>query len=667
MRGPRRRWVAAAIIAALFAIACTGDEGSDESADGADALIRFDSRGGDSFGHSERVIGQTECDDLAFEINGGPVDATTELSGATFTAEVPLLPGRNEVSAVCGEGEIRSEFITFEQRIRRGPTARVKVRVEGNKVTLDAGASSEDFDGAAITEYSWRPGQRRVRGQPQGDLGSANLQALTSADGSTVELDAPSGDGEYFVTVEVGDDADRSDSSMTYFEVDDGTARAVDLMNEHPSWIDQAIVYAPVPALWGKGGPKAVQRRLPYLKELGVNVLWLWPPTTLRASGEEYAINDFFEVDPSWGPRDALVELVEEAHQMGMYVIADFVPNHMSSASPYFKDAERREELSPYWNFFDRQGGEATYYFGWDHLPNLNYENPEVRTMIMESMSHWVRDIGMDGFRVDVAWGVKRRRPHFWPEWRREMKRVNPDLFLLAEATGVDRYYFRNGFDVAYDWTNELGEWAWGSAFESPQEAGALLREAITNGGRGYARDARILRFLNNNDTGVRFVDKHGPGITKVGATMQFTLPGIPALFAGDEIGASYEPYSNLTRIPWRDKHGLRPTYERLIELRKSMPALTGLDVALLESNVNSVLAYVRPPAGGSGPVLVVLNFGSSTQVELTGPAIDEVLASGPVLDDLLNGGHVELSAPGASAAITMPAESAVVLTPEGN
>jgi pimeloyl-ACP methyl ester carboxylesterase len=83
------------------------------------------------------------------------------------------------------------------------------------------------------------------------------------------------------------------------------------------------------------------------------------------------------------------------------------------------------------------------------------------------------------------------------------------------------------------------------------------------------------MRFLNNNDTGARFVDQHGPKVTKVAATMQFTLPGIPAMFAGDEIGASYEPYSNLTPIPWRDRHGLRSHYERLIELRHTLPALT--------------------------------------------------------------------------------------------
>jgi glycosidase len=113
-----------------------------------------------------------------------------------------------------------------------------------------------------------------------------------------------------------------------------------------------------------------------------------------------------------------------------------------------------------------------------------------------------VRDIGVDGFRMDVAWGVKGRRPDFWPRWRREMKRINPDLFLLAEASGVDPYYFANGFDVAYDWTRSLGQWAWSSGFDFPQEAGPLLRE------RDHERRKGLLR--RRGDPALHQQQRHG-------------------------------------------------------------------------------------------------------------------------------------------------------------
>jgi cyclomaltodextrinase len=65
-----------------------------------------------------------------------------------------------------------------------------------------------------------------------------------------------------------------------------------------------------------------------------------------------------------------------------------------------------------------------------------------------------------------VTWGPWQRAPDFWPRWHRELKRVKPDLLLLAEASARDPYYGRNGFDAAYDWTDKLGEWAWQAAFE---------------------------------------------------------------------------------------------------------------------------------------------------------------------------------------------------------
>lgn len=669
MKGMRSRSVIAMLSGIVLAAACTGDDDPEPGSEATTGTsrVKFDSRGGDSYAWSEIVTGQTECDEVTLEVNGEAVDIPVEVNGTVFSGEVPLRPGDNEVVAKCdGAG---SEPVVFRQRLREGPTARIKVAVKGDTVVLDASASEPTKpDNSEITDYTWTPGPRTEGLRTQGKLTQAEGGTFETATGARVQLKAPEDDGEYFVSLEVADAEGRSDFSTTYFVVEDGRAREVDLMHEHPSWIDSAVVYAPIPALWGNGGPKTVEKQLPYLKKMGVDALWLWPPTSLRASGEEYAITDYFEVDPSWGPEQALKDMVAEAHLLGMYVLIDFVPNHMSSKSPYFKDAEDRGELSPYWNFFDRKDGEATHYFDWDHLPNLNLDDPEVQSMLMESTAHWVRDIGVDGFRMDVAWGVKRRKPEFWPKWRKEMKRVNPDVMLLAEASAVEPYWFSDGFDVAYDWTKSLGQWAWSSAFEFPQEAGLLLKTAITNGGKGYSPDAKILRFLNNNDTGVRFVDQHDAPTTRVAATLQFTLPGVPAMFAGDEIGASYEPYSNLTPIPWKDKRGLSPHYERLIELRHTVPALLSGDVDLLETNSSSVLAYVRPATEEGEAVLVVLNFGPKEWVELKStPALEAALGGSGSMRDLLTGDSVNVGLGAGTASVSMGGVSSLVLVAGGN
>jgi cyclomaltodextrinase / maltogenic alpha-amylase / neopullulanase len=663
-----RRALSALLLSVLLLAACTGDEQSEANPEATPAGtdIGFDMEGGDSYSWVEEVVGNAECDDLSLEINGEPANVSIRKEDTAFAARVPLVSGDNEVVAVCTDGSGRSEPIMFRQRLSLRPTARIDVDVEGDRVTLDArGTKPAQPDGAELTDFAWTPGSLRRGLRTQGKLSLARGRIFRSHHGQRLRLLAPTRDGEYFVTLDVTDGDGLTDTTATYFVVEGGRAREVDMMREHPEWIDDAVIYAPIPQLWGNGGPKSVARRLPYLQDLGVDALWLWPPTTLRTAGEEYAIEDYFDVDPSWGPEPALKEMVEEAHRLGMYVLVDFVPNHMSAEGPYFQGAESDGRVSPYWDFFDRRKGEYTHYFDWDNLPNLNFDNQEVRNMIMESTAHWVRDIGVDGFRIDVAWGVKRRRPGFWPKWRREMKRVNPDVLLLAEASATDPYYFSHGFDVAYDWTRELGQWAWASAFEFPEEAGALLQDAITNGGKGYSRDALIMRFLNNNDTGIRFVDQHGPKLTKVAATMQFTLPGTPAMFGGDEIGASYEPYSNLTPIRWRDEHGLRPHYKRLIELKHREPALGSRELDLLETNSTSVVAYVRPGPDGRVPLLVIDNFGSKTQVQLSGSQLlDSVRPpSSGTLRDLLTNRRVDVIARPGSASVTVPAKTSLVLS----
>ncbi|MFN2490337.1 MAG: alpha-amylase family glycosyl hydrolase [Actinomycetota bacterium] len=662
----RSAFVAALLSVGLIVPACDARE-SGSGPRPQEPAIAFDVRGGDAFSWSKTVTGHVDCPDVTLENNGAPVGAPVELlDGSTFRAKVPLTPGRNEVVARChtNDGDAgASQPLVFDARLQVRPSARIAVSTKDDLVVLDGSRSGATRPhGTEVVRYVWTTDPRHPARLVTGDG-----KVLRREPGPRLSLRAPAEDGEYYVSLTAFDAEGRSDTSTTYFVVKDGRARTVDLMREHPSWIDRAVIYAPIPQLWGNGGPKAVQRRLPYLKKLGVDALWLWPPATERALGEEYAITDYFKLDPSWAPEAEFKAMVDEAHRLGMYTMLDFVPNHLSDQSPYFKDAEKHGTASNYWDFFDRNAqGKYTHYFDWTNLPNLNYDNPEIRNMIIEASKYWVRDLGIDGFRVDVAWGVKRRRPDFWREWRRELKRVNPDLLLLAEATAVDPYYFSHGFDVAYDWTDQPGQWAWTSAFDFPEETGVLLAPAITNGKRGYARAAIVMRFLNNNDTGIRFVDQYGPELTRVAATLQFTLPGVPEMFAGDEIGASYEPYSNLTPIVWRDRFGLRPFYERLIALKHSVAALSSHDVNVLTTNTNSALAYVRPEFGGSGPVLVVLNFGGKARVELAGaPAMDAALGpTGGAMQDLLTGTRVDLDAGGSSTSIAMDAQSSHVLVP---
>jgi glycosidase len=296
----------------------------------------------------------------------------------------------------------------------------------------------------------------------------------------------------------------------------------------------------------------------------------------------------------------------------------DFVPNHTSEQHPYYESAEERGRSSPYYDFYDRDAtGAVTTYFDWDNLKNLNYDNPEVQRYMIEAFAYWVREFGIDGFRADAAWGVRQRAPEFWPRLRDELKRIDPDLLLLAEASARDPYYDIVGFDAAYDWTDRLGEWAWRDAFEHSASAAARLRVALigTRTVEAEAPMARsgalVFRFLNNNDTGERFLTRYGVARTRLAATMLLTLPGLPLLYTGDEVGVAFEPYDEGPVLSWTDAHGLREHYARLVALRRAHAPLRSQRLELLEtSHPDSVLAYVRPGERPEHDIIVVLNYG---------------------------------------------------------
>ena len=660
------RSVVGALATVAVAVGCTSSSGDDGVSVTPEASVRLTSTGGDVFAWEERVEGAGACDQVTPIVDGAEADVPVEISADGFSFVVPIRTGDQEVAARCTTGGTTSETgpIVLTGRLEPRPTARIDLRVREGAVVLD-GSRSEPFevDGAPIERFTWT---RAIQIGHTADEPGPTLPDGSRFDGPVrgerLTLRAPAEDGEYYVRLEIVDAEGRADTATTYFVVEGGRPRAVDLMHEHPAWIDRAVVYAPVARLWDGGGAVAVEERLPYLKDLGVDALWLWPPVTRRAFGEEYAIADYFSLDEEWGTPQEFRSMVDRAHELGLRVLLDFVPNHTSIEHRYYQTAEKDGPGSHYWDFYDRKpNGEFTHYFDWSHLPNLNYDNPQVRRMITEAFSYWIREYDVDGFRVDAAWGVKRRRPEYWPEWRRELKRIKPDLLLLAEATARDPYYFTHGFDVGYDWTNHPGRWPWQSFWEFPQEIQSLSMPTLTH---RYPPDALILRFLNNNDTGIRFEEQHGAALTRVASALEFTVPGIPLLFGGDEIGASYQPYGSIEPVPWTDDVGLRPWYEGLIRLRERFSALRSKDMSVLTSNWGSVVSFVRPSIAGGTPVLVLLNFGEDAEPTIArDPALAPFL--GVPLEDTITGMRVTLG-PGPDVSVKLPAKSVRILVPAG-
>jgi len=598
--------------------------------------------GGDAWGFAKVVEGTAEpgaCDEVLVEAPGGTVPA--ERDGERFTALVRLREGANAVRAVCrADG---AAWAVAEQRwtvrLADAPKAWVRASVTHEGLVLDAGRS-ETAPGrpAPLARVVWS----ETPGNPA-PLLAADGAPVAGSGARRLAVRTPAADGTYRVALTVTDALGRADTAAGIFRVEDGRPVAVDLRRAAPEWTADAVVYGVVPWLFGPRGLPDVTARLDAIAALGVNTLWLSPVTGAPGQDFGYAVTDHFAVRARYGSDADLKELVRAAHARGLRVLMDVVPNHLAEQHPYHADAAARGAESPYHGFFDRgPDGDVTHYFDWSNLKNLNYDHPEVQRYMTEAFVHWVRAVGIDGFRVDASWAVRERAPEFWPRLREEIKRINPDVLLLAESSARDPWYVEHGFDAAYDWTDKLGQWAWHDAFDDPAQTPAKLRAALA------AWDGRtpVFRFLNNNDTGTRFVTRHGVARARLAATLLLTLPGLPGVYAGDEVGAEYEPYGTQRALSWDDPHGLTAHHTRLIALRRDREELRRGDFRLVETGADDrVLAYRR------GGLLVLLNFADApvdVAVPLRGRA-----------EDLLGGGAMTVE-----GRVALPPLGALVLKP---
>lgn len=362
-------------------------------------------------------------------------------------------------------------------------------------------------------------------------------------------------------------------------------------------WRD-AIVYGVVPFFFGEGRFGDVIERLPHLEALGVDALWLSPVARAAEGDFGYAVTDHHALRDTFGSEEDFEALVAAAHARDMAVFVDLALNHSSDAHPYFRSAVE-DPRSPYRSFyvFDEQGRHG-WYFDWENLPNLDYDEPQVRNMVLDALTWWVKRFGVDGFRLDAIWGVERRAPGFVAQIRQQL---GPDLFLLAEASVRDGIWGAMGYDAAYDWTDDLGVWAWREAFEDTERTAERLRAAIET-----ETDVPVFRFIDNNDTGARFVTRYGVERTRVAAALLMTLPGIPVVFTGTEVGAELAVYAEGPPLAWEDPHGLVATWTEWIGLRKAHEALRRGSMSWLDAPEH-LLAYSR--ALGDEEFIVVLDF----------------------------------------------------------
>ena len=379
----------------------------------------------------------------------------------------------------------------------------------------------------------------------------------------------------------------------------------------HPEWSYQAVLYEMnVRQLTPEGTLRAAAAKLPFLKDLGVDAVWLMPVYPIGEAerkgslGSYYSIRDYCAVNPELGTMADFDAFVTEAHRLGMKVLLDWVANHTA------RDARWVTERPADW--YERDAaGEPVVPNGWDDTAKLNYANRAVWQGQIDAMRFWLAEHGVDGFRCDMAMLVPTA---FWQEAAAQLREVKHNLFMLAEAEQAD--LFDRAFDACYAWefhhiVNDIAQGrrrVWD------------LRNYLYADRDRYPRSAMRLMFTSNHDEN----SWNGSEFRRLGdaagimAALTFVLPqSMPLVYTGQAFGYDHS-FAFFDRDPMVDPRPGRFTelYRLLCLLKHRNRALQagerGGSFVEIENNAKDCLmTFVREVEGNR--VLCVMNLSPYT------------------------------------------------------
>jgi cyclomaltodextrinase len=430
---------------------------------------------------------------------------------------------------------------------------------------------------------------------------------------------------------------------------------------EPPDWARDAVMYHIFVDRFNPGGGKTfakgndlrgfyggairgVTEKLDYIASLGATAIWL-SPIFASPSHHGYDATDLYAIEPRLGTEAEFRELVDAAHGRGIRIILDFVPNHVSNTHPYFVSAQT-DPKSPYrdWFTFFRWPDEYESFFGVKSLPQWNNENASARAYMLDVARYWIREYGVDGYRLDYANGPSH---DFWTDFRIAVKAANPDAFTfgeIVESAGLLRTY-EGRLDGSLDFLlthNMRRALAFGDMSLTELDTFIAHHESYF--------DARFVlpSFLDNHDMN-RFLwlVKGDKRKLRLAALCQYTLAGPPIVYYGTEVGLSQArdcrtpdghgtPHEARAPMPWGDAQNadLLAYYRALGRIRREHPALwRGARTTLAVDTPPGTWAYAR--VDGDDFVLVILNVGQEP-AEVSIPVSGLGLADGTRLQNLL-------------------------------
>ena len=335
-----------------------------------------------------------------------------------------------------------------------------------------------------------------------------------------------------------------------------------------------------------KGSLRGIINRLEYLKGLGVDVIYMTPVFRSKSS-HKYNTDDYYAIDPSFGTKEDLKELVEKAHGLGMYVILDGVFNHTSLDFFAFRDIREKEDKSAYLDWYYVQsfplemawGKRPSYktfsYFG--GMPKLNLRNKETADYFIDVATYWIRECDIDGWRLDVADEISHE---FWRRFRREIKAVKKDALIVGEI-----WHYAGSFLEGGQWDSVMNYPFYNAVLELAAEGSLsasmfLERLDFLRGNLHQALDGYLWNLIDSHDT-PRFLHSAGNRVEKqkLAAALQLLLPGMPMIYYGDEAAIEGGGDPDCRRgMLWDEERRngeMFAYYQTLLRIRHGYPALT--------------------------------------------------------------------------------------------
>ena len=388
-----------------------------------------------------------------------------------------------------------------------------------------------------------------------------------------------------------------------------------------------------------------VEQHLDHIEDLGINGIYFTPFFSAR-SNHRYDASSFDEVDPLLGGNKALFSLVKKSNKLGIRIMGDLTSNHCGAGHPWLAKAKKNKKSKErsyfYWDKSVKHG-----YVGWwglESLPKLNFNSNALRNEMYKGKNSIVRKwisskYGMSGWRIDVGnmtgrLGVDNHHDEVMHGIRKAMDETNPNAWLVAEngdfvASDLNGLGWHGAMNYqgfmrpVWNWLNrnsEIGGGFQGLPFEMPRVSGTQLVNSMKqfNASVPWRSVTASMVLLDSHDTARFRTVVNGDVASHLSAmTMVLTYPGVPSIFAGDEIGLEGAWGEDGRRtINWDDRsgwdHQFMSEVKSLISIRKNNDALVngGLRWIAIE---NDYIAYLRESKKQS--VLVVV---SRTEIDIT-------------------------------------------------